>query len=74
MPPLDRDPTIGMLFRALHLGRYKSILKARVRSDDPVDFNSTQSTCDLYRASDLMLLLRPRRLHSKLSVELSPTW
>ena len=69
----QRDLTIRMCFRALYVGRYNSFLKARARSDDPVDLESTRSTCDLRRASDPTLLLWPRRMHSKLSVELSPT-
>ena len=44
---LDRDPTIRMHTRVLGLSRYNSFLKARARSDDPVDFGRMWSMRDV---------------------------
>ena len=42
--PLDRDPMVRMLFRALHLSCYNSFFKTHALDGDPVDHKSTRST------------------------------
>ena len=44
---LDLDPTIKMHCCALDLSCYNSCLKARARSDDPVDFGRMWSMRDV---------------------------
>ena len=70
---LDRDPTLRMPSCALNLSRYNSLLKPCALDGDPVDHESTWSTRLIDKPFDPMLLLRPRHLHLKLRVELSPT-
>ena len=71
--PLDRDPTIRMHSRALDLSRYNSLLKPRALDGDPVDHKSTRSTHLIDKSFDPMLLIKPRHLHFKNCVGLSPT-
>ena len=71
--PLDCDPTIKMHSHALDLSRYNSLLKPRALDGDPVDHEFTWSTHLIDKSFDLMLLIKPRHLHFKNCVELSPT-
>ena len=71
--PLDRDPTIKMHPCALDLSCYNSLLKPRALDGDPVDHESTRSTHLIDKSSDPMRLIKPRHLHYKNCVELSPT-